>query len=190
MRSRDNAARRGAVVLFVFIVSCSAPAEAQTVAAWLEPTWDAEKEIYAYGPLYWDLGVAPSSEASDEFGLYLYYNRASALMAVTVACRAAGEDFETYARSYSGEHFLSLTTGLMPGRECVLILVGGSDREERLAYRMAVSQRVTRASDERQVSTALPRLESAFSAGTPALSAIVSRTLRRVARAVVEGGPQ
>ena len=49
-------------------------------------------------------------------------------MAATVACRDAGEDFAIHARSFSGEHFLSLTTGLVPGQECVLFLVGGSDR--------------------------------------------------------------
>ena len=187
MRILDRAVRRTLVGLFVVIVSCSAAAEAQTVAAWIEPVWDAEKGLYTYGPLYWDLEVAPSSARSDEFSLYMYYNRAQALMAATVACRSADEDFTIHARSFSGEHFLSLTTGLVPGRECVLFLVGGSDRDERLAYRMAVSERVTRTTDQRGVSTALPRLGSAFGAGSWALFPIVSQTLRHVARAVVNG---
>ncbi len=187
MRFRDSAVRRSVVGMFVLIASCSALAEAQTIAAWIEPVWDAEKRIYTYGPLYWDLEVAPNSEGSDEFGLYMYYNRARALMAATVSCRSAGEDFTIHARSFSGEHFLSLTTGLVPGQECVLFLVGGSDRDERLAYRMAVSERVTRTADERAVATALPRLGSEFGAGTWALARIVSQTLRRVARAVVKG---
>ena len=92
-----------------------------------------------------------------------------------------------HARSFSGEHFLSLTTGLVPGQECVLFLVGGSDREERLAYRMAVSERVTRPTDQRQASTALPRLGSEFGAETSGLSSVVSQTMRHVARAVVNG---
>ena len=190
MRFLDSAVRRSIVGLFVLVVSCSAVAEAQTVAAWIEPVWDAEKGLYTYGPLYWDLEVAPSSAGSDEFGLYMYYNRASALMAATVACRSAGEDFTIHARSFSGEHFLSLTTGLVPGQECVLFLVGGSDREERLAYRMAVSERVTRTTNERDVSTARARLGSEFVAEPSGLSPIVSQTLRHVARAVVSGGRQ
>ena len=188
MRFQDSAVRHSIVGLFVVVLSCSAAAEAQTVAAWIEPVWDAEKGLYTYGPLYWDLEVAPSSAGSDEFSLYMYYNRARALMAATVTCRDAGEDFTIHARSFSGEHFLSLTTGLVPGRECVLFLVGGSDRDERLAYRMAVSERVTRSTDQREVSTALPRLGTVFGAGTWALSSIVSQTMRHVARAVVNGG--
>ena len=185
MRFRDSPVRRSVVAMFVLIVSCSAVAEAQTIAAWIEPVWDAEKGIYTYGPLYWDLEVAPSTAGSDEFGLYMYYNRARALMAATVACRNPDGDFGIHARSFSGEHFLSLTTGLVPGQECVLFLAGGSDREERLAYRMAVSERVTRTTDERQVATARSRLGSEFGAGTWALSSMVTRTLQRVARALV-----
>lgn len=187
---KENAVCRSVVGMFIVAVSCSAAAdaEAQTVAAWIEPVWDADKGLYTYGPLYWDLEVAPSSAGSDEFSLYMYYNRAKALMAATVTCRDAGEEFTIHARSFSGEHFLSLTTGLVPGRECVLFLVGGSDQDERLAYRMAVSERVTRPTDEREVSSALPRLESVDGAGTGALSPIVSRTLRHVARAIVNGG--
>ena len=173
--------------LLVLSALCATAAEAQTVAGRIEPTWDAEKGLYTYGPLYWDVQVAPSSAGSDEFGLYLYYNKARALMAVTLACRGEDEDFTTYARSFSGEHFLSLTAGLLPGEECVLFLVGGNDRAEELAYRMAVAERVTRPTDPRDVSTALPRLASVYRAGTWALSPIVSQTLRHVARAVVNG---
>ena len=85
MRPQDNSVRRSVVGLFVVVLSCSATAEAQTVADWIEPVWDAEKGLYTYGPLYWNLEVAPSSAGSDEFGLYMYYNRARALMAATVA---------------------------------------------------------------------------------------------------------
>ena len=187
MRFHDCAVHRSIVGLFVVVLSCTAAAEAQTIAAWIEPVWDAEKGLYTYGPLYWDLDVAPGSEGADEFGLYMYYNRRSALMAATVACRDAGEDFTIHARSFSGEHFLSLTTGLVPGQECVLFLVGGSDKEERLAYRMAVSERVTRPTDQRGVSTARPRLGSEFAAETSGLSSVVSQTMRHVARAVVDG---
>ena len=190
MRLPDNAVRRNVVGLFVAVLSCSATAEAQTIADWIEPVWDADKGLYSYGPLYWDLDVAPGSEGSDEFGLYMYYNRARALMAATVSCRSAGEDFTIHARSFSGEHFLSLTTGLVPGQECVLFLVGGSDRKERLAYRMAVSERVTRTTDEREVSTARPRLGSEFAAETSGLSSVVSQTMRHVARALVDEGRQ
>lgn len=187
MRSLDDAVRRRLVGLFVVVLCCSATAEAQTIADWIEPVWDADRGLYTYGPLYWDMEVAPSSEGSDEFGLYMYYNRASALLAATVTCRDAGEDFTIHARSFSGEHFLSLTTGLVPGQQCVLFLVGGSEREERLAYRMGVSERVTRATDEREVATARSRLGSELGAGTSVLSAIVSQTLRHVARAVFNG---
>ena len=76
-----------------------------------------------------------------------------------------------------------------PGRLCAE-RVGGGERDERLAYRMAVSERVTRTTDERTVSTALPRLGSVFDARTWALSAIVSQTMRHVTRAVVNGGQE
>ena len=188
MRLQDNAVRRSVVGLFVMALSCTAAAEAQTIAAWIEPVWDAEKGVYTYGPLYWDLDVAPRSEGSDEFGLYMYYNRARALMAATVACRDAGDDFAIHARSFSGEHFLSLTTGLVPGQECVLFLVGGSEEEERLAYRMAVSERVTRPTDQRKASTARARLGSEFAARMSGLSLVVAQTMRHVARAVVNEG--
>ena len=184
MRLKNYAVRSCWVGTFVLIVSSSTAVEAQTVAAWIEPVWDAEKGIYTYGPLYWDLEVAPRSAGSDEFGLYMYYNRARALMAATVACRGEGEDFTLHARSFSGEHFLSLTTGLIPGEKCVLFLVGGSDREERLAYRMAVSERVARTTDQRTTSSVRGRLGRVFGAGTWALSAMVSQTLQHVAKAV------
>ena len=105
-------------------------AEAQTVAGRIPAVWDSEYGVYTYGPLYWDVDVAPSSASSDEFGLYLYYNKRAAFMSAVVACRMAGETFENYARSYSGDHFLSLTTGLRPGDECVLFLLGASDLDE------------------------------------------------------------
>ena len=190
MRIRDNAVRRSVVGMLVLIVACSAAAEAQTIAAWVEPVWDAEKEIYTYGPLYWDLEVAPESEGSDEFGLYMYYNRARALMAATVACRNPGAGYTLHARSFSGEHFLSLTTGLVPGQECVLFLVGGSDKDERLAYRMAVSERIARTTDERQAAAARSRLRGELGAGTWALSSLATQTLQRVARALVDDGQE
>ena len=36
-------------------------AEAQTVAGRIQAVWDAEYGLYTYGPLYWDIEVAPSS---------------------------------------------------------------------------------------------------------------------------------
>ena len=119
-------------------------AEAQTVTGRIPPERDADSGRYTFGPLYWDIEVAPRSARSDEFSLYLYYNKRSAVMAAKVLCRAPGEDLDDHALSFSGEHFLSLTTGLFPGEECVLVLEGSSDREETLSYRMAVSKRVTR----------------------------------------------
>lgn len=183
-RGKDGGMQRRIVALLVVGALCGATAaEAQTVADWIEPVWDAEKGVYAYGPVYWDLDVAPRSAESDEFSFYMYYNRAAALMAATVACRR-DEEFEIYARSFSGEHFLSLTTGLVPGRECVLFLVGGSDKNERLAYRMTVGERVTRRTDEREVRNARPRVGRAYNAGPPTVGPIVSRTLDRLARAL------
>ena len=119
-------------------------AEAQTVTGRIDPVWDAENEQYTYGPLYWDVEVAPRSARSDEFSLYLYYNKRAAVMSAGLVCRARGEEPEDHALSFSGEHFLSLTSGLFPGESCVLFVQGFSDREEVLSYRMAVSKRVTR----------------------------------------------
>ena len=177
--------RRRIVCLLLFgALCCATPAEAQTIADWIEPVWDSDKGVYTYGPLYWDVDVAPGSAESDEFSFYMYYNRAAALMAVSLACRNDDDDFETWARSFSGEHFLSLTTGLIPGWECVLFLVGGSEKNERLAYRMTVGERVTRRTDERDVASVLPRVGDEFSAAPQSLSPVVSRTLERIARAL------
>lgn len=132
------------VGLVVAAALFGAAAEAQTITGRIPPERDADSGRYTFGPLYWDIEVAPRSARSDEFSLYLYYNKRTAVMAARVLCRAPGEDLEDHALSFSGEHFLSLTTGLFPGEECVLVLEGSSDREETLSYRMAVSKRVTR----------------------------------------------
>ena len=172
---------RGIVIgLFVAAVLPGSAAEAQTVAGRIPAVWDAEYGVYTYGPLYWDVDVAPSSADSDEFSLYLYYNKRAAFMSAVIACRMAGETFENYARSYSGDHFLSLTTGLRPGDECVLFLVGASDLEEELAFRMTVSERLARATPSREVSTAESRRFSGYDPQPP----VVSATLRKLARAV------
>ena len=177
--------RRMVGLLVLGALCCATAAEAQTVAAWIEPVWDSSKGVYTYGPLYWDVDVAPGFAESDEFSFYMYYNRAAALMAVTLACRDdEDDDYATWARSFSGEHFLSLTTGLIPGWECVLLLVGGSDRNERLAYRMTVGERVTRRTDERELRNATPRVGRTYHAGPPTAGPIASRTLDRLARAL------
>ena len=166
--------------LFLATALLGTAAEAQTVAGRIPAVWDAEYGVYTYGPLYWDVDVAPSSAASDEFSLYLYYNKRAAFMTTVVACRIAGKGFENYARSYSGDHFLSLTTGLRPGDECVLFLLGASDLEEELAYRMTVSERLTRPTPARNLATAETNRFSGYDRRPQAVSA----TLRKLAQAV------
>ena len=100
-------------------------------------------------------------------------------MTTVVACRIAGKGFENYARSYSGDHFLSLTTGLRPGDECVLFLLGASDLEEELAYRMTVSERLTRPTPG-NLATAETNRFSGYDRRPQAVSA----TLRKLAQAV------
>ena len=77
--------------LFLATALLGTAAEAQTVAGRIPAVWDAEYGVYTYGPLYWDVDVAPSSAASDEFSLYLYYNKRAAFMSAVVACRIAGK---------------------------------------------------------------------------------------------------
>ena len=108
--------RVSAFGLLVAIALGGAAAEAQTVTGRIAPVWDAENERYTYGPLYWDIEVAPRSARSDEFSLYLYYNKRAAVMSAGLVCQARGEEPEDHALSFSGEHFLSLTTGLFPER--------------------------------------------------------------------------
>ncbi len=172
--------RTSVIGLLVAAAFSGSIAEAQTVAGRIPAVWDAELGVYTYGPLYWDVDVAPSSADADEFSLYLYYNKRAAFMSAVVACRMAGETFENYARSYSGDHFLSLTAGLRPGDECVLFLVGASDLEEELAFRMTVSERLARATPSREVSTAESRRSSGYDPHPPA----VTTTLRKLAQAV------
>ena len=162
--------------------SFASVAEAQTVAGRIEAVWDAEYGLYTYGPLYWDIDVAPSSAAADEFSMSMYYNKRDAFMSAEVVCRMEGRAFEKYARSYSGDHFLSLTTGLLPGNECVLFIVGASDKDELLAFRMAISERVARPSTERDVSGA----ESSRFSAHQSRPAAVAATLRKLARAVAD----
>ena len=168
-------------------VMLSAPlAEAQTITGRIDPVWDAERGYYTYGldgSLQWRLQVAPSLARSDELSVYLYYNKRAAQMVMEVHCKSdpRDEDFKLHATSFSGEHFLSLTTGLITGDACWLLLYGYSDREEVLSYRMAVSERVTRATDELEVSSA------AAAAGMPPVARAVTERLRSGARPQVAG---
>ncbi len=134
--------------LLVFAALCGTAAEAQTITGRIEPVWDEEREQYTYAfddSLQWRLRVAPGSARSDELSVYLYYNKRSAWMGITLWCREnSREDWEEHANSVSGEHFLSLTTGLITGEDCVLVLYGGNSRDEVVSYRMAVSERVAR----------------------------------------------
>lgn len=164
------------------LASFGSVAEAQTVAGRIQAVWDAEYGLYTYGPLYWDIEVAPSSAAADEFSMSMYYNKRDAFMSAEVVCRMEGTAFEKYARSYSGDHFLSLTTGLLPGNECVLFIVGANDNDEELAFRMAVSERVARPTAEREVSQA----QSSRFSGYRNQPAAVAATLRKLARAVAD----
>ena len=135
--------------LVVVAALCGATVEAQTITGRIDPVWDEETEQYTYGfgdnSLQWAVEVAPSSARSDELSVYLYYNKRSAWMGMTLWCRENSRaDWEVHAYSVSGEHFLSLTTGLITGEQCVLALYGGNSRDEVVSYRMAVSERLAR----------------------------------------------
>ena len=173
------------VVSFLVAVISIGTAQAQTVTGRMEPVWDAENEQYTYGPLHWDVEVAPRSARSDEFSLYLYYNKRAAVMSAGLVCQARGEEPEDHALSFSGEHFLSLTTGLFPGESCVLFVQGFSDRDEVLSYRMAVSKRVTRPTTVAEApATAEPRRFTGY--GIP--SSDLVEALGRFTRAVADRG--
>ena len=105
-----------------------ATAEAQTITGRIEPVWDPDLGLYTYGydnSLHWRLQVAPGAARSDELSAYLYYNKQAAAMVMFVFCREdARADLETHALSFSAEHFLSLTTGLITGEDCYLLLRG------------------------------------------------------------------
>ena len=168
---------RSVIALFVVVASWGTAAEAQTITGRIDPVWDPDLEMYTYGydnSLYWRLQVAPSSARSDELSVNLYYNKRAAAMAMSVFCREdARAKLETHALSFSAEHFLSLTTGLITGEQCWLRLRGLSDRDEVLSYRMAVSERVTRSS------SLVERSNSA--------AETVSRSLKSMVRAKVNG---
>lgn len=165
-------------------------AEAQTITGRIDPVWDPELELYTYGydnSLFWRLQVAPSSARSDELSVYLYYNKIAAAMAMLVFCREdAQADLETHALSFSAEHFLSLTTGLITGEYCYLRLRGASNRDEVLSYRMAVSESVTRSSSLVESSNSAARVGP--DAGMSSVEQMVSQALRRMVRAKVDGG--
>ena len=179
---------RCVIGLLVVAALWGTAAEAQTITGRIEPTWDPELGFYTYGfddSLLWRLEVAPSSARSDDLSVNLYYNKRAAVMIMQVFCREERpEDFEVHAVSYSGEHFLSLITGLITGEDCVLRLRGASDRNEVLSYRMAVSERVTRDTDLIESSTAAARAGRGVDAGISTVSPMVSQLVRRMARAI------
>ena len=183
---------RCVIGLLVVVTLWGAAAEAQTITGRIEPTWDPELGIYTYGfdnSLFWRLEVAPSSARSDDLSVNLYYNKRAAVMIMQVFCREERpEDFEVHAVSYSGEHFMSLITGLITGEDCVLRLRGASDRNEVLSYRMAVSERVTRDTDLIESSTAAARAGRGVDTGISAVSPTDSQILRRIARAMANRG--
>ena len=178
-------------VIGVLVVAAlwGATAEAQTITGRIDPVWDPDLEMYTYGldnSLVWRLQVAPSSARSDELSVYLYYNKRAAAMAMAVFCREdARKASEPHALSFSAEHFLSLTTGLITGEDCRLVLRGASDRNEVLSYRMAVSERVTRATS--LVENSNSATSGGFDAGTSSVAQVVSQALRRMVRAKVNG---
>lgn len=181
MKNNDSTVRTIAVALLVAAAAVGA-ADAQTVTGRIDPEWDAENERYAFGPLYWDIEVAPRSARSDEFSMYLYYNKRSAVMSAGLVCQARGEEPDDHALSFSGEHFLSLTTGLFPGDACVLFVQGFSDREEVLSYRMAVSKSVTRQTTTTDApAAAQPDRFTGFGFPSPELSAALHKFTRAVA---------
>ena len=175
--------------LLVFVTLWGAAAEAQTITGRIDPVWDPDLELYTYGydnSLFWRLQVAPSSARSDEISVNLYYNKRAAAMAMFVFCREdARTDLETHALSFSAEHFLSLTTGLITGEDCYLLLRGASDRNEVLSYRMAVSERVSRSTS--LVESSNSAASGGFDAGTSSVAQVVSQALRRMVRAKVNG---
>ncbi|MCY4564619.1 MAG: hypothetical protein OXE40_09090 [Gammaproteobacteria bacterium] len=179
------------VLGFLVVLALSgASAEAQTITGRIEPVWDPDLELYTYGydnSLYWRLQVAPSSARSDELSVNLYYNKRAAAMAMTVFCREdALAKLETHALSFSAEHFLSLTTGLITGEDCYLLLRGASDRDEVLSYRMAVSERVARSNS--LVESSNSATGSGLNGGMTSVAQTVSRNLRRMVRARANGG--
>ncbi|MCY4602492.1 MAG: hypothetical protein OXF27_21520 [Acidobacteria bacterium] len=137
------------LVLFILPIS----SEAQTITGRLDPEYDAERGLYVYGPLYWDVEVAPEGVRSDEFSLDLYYNKVRALMLVSLLCPDSDGELDTHATTVSAEHFLSLTTGLFTGDDCRMFILGVNTRAEVLSYRMRVSELVTRSTPEREVSS-------------------------------------
>ena len=181
---------RCVIALLVVVALSGAAAEAQTITGRIDPVWDPDLELYTYGydnSLYWRLEVAPSSARSDDLSVNLYYNKRAAAMAMTVFCREAVlAKLETHALSFSAEHFLSLTTGLITGEDCYLLLRGASDRDEVLSYRMAVSERVARSNS--LVESSSSAASSGLNAGTSSVAQTVSRNLRRMVRARANSG--
>ena len=180
---------RSVLGLLVVVALWGAAAEAQTITGRIDPVWDPDLELYTYGydsSLFWRLRVAPSSARSDEISVNLYYNKRAAAMAMFVFCREDSRtDLETHALSFSAEHFLSLTTGLITGEDCYLLLRGASDRNEVLSYRMAVSERVTRSTSLVESSNAAA--SNGLDGGMLSVAQVVSLALRRMVRAKVNG---
>ena len=190
LTGEDCKVYRCVIVLLVVVALWGTAAEAQTITGRIDPVWDPDLELYTYGydnSLFWRLQVAPSSARSDELSVNLYYNKRAAAMAMFVLCREdARTDLETHALSFSAEHFLSLTTGLITGEDCYLLLRGVSDRDEVLSYRMAVSERVARSNS--LVESSNSAAGSGLNGGRSSVAQTVSRNLRRMVRARANGG--
>ena len=134
----------GVVLFGICVAGLPSGADAQTITGRIDPEYDSGRRVYTYGPLYWDVTVAPEGTRSDEFSLNLYYNKVSAIMAVSLLCPDSDGDLARHALSVSAEHFISLTSGLFTGDDCEMFILGASSKNEVLSYRMAVSERVTR----------------------------------------------
>ena len=189
LNGKDNNVYRCVIALLVVVALSGAAAEAQTITGRIDPVWDPDLEMYTYGydnSLYWRLEVAPSSARSDELSVNLYYNKRAAAMVMLVRCREdALTKLETHALSFSAEHFLSLTTGLITGEDCYLLLRGLSDRDEVLSYRMAVSERVARSNS--LVESSRSATGNGLDAGLSSVAETVSRSLKSMVRAKVNG---
>ena len=174
--------------VLVIVVLWGRSPEAQTITGRIDPVWDPDLELYTYGydgSLLWRLQVAPITARSDELSVNLYYNKRAAAMEMAVFCRESTRvpALETHALSFSAEHFVSLTTGLITGEDCYLRIRGLSHRDEVLSYRMAVSERVARSSSLPGSSSASASLDAGMSSD----SRNASRSLQRMVRAKMNG---
>ena len=130
------------IAIVVVLIALAAPAAAQTVTGRLEVQEQLENGIYAYEPAWWTLEIPPSDTWDVNTVIEMYYNRTQTNMVATLYCASESGGFPDpilWGRSYTREHFVSISTAIPDDASCSLGLFAGGFSDSVLSYRIRIS---------------------------------------------------